>query len=287
MLFQLERSHNLKHIVYLFSDELCEIVGRNHPNYRNIAQKEYLKDSDVHDTLVMTDHPALGEDLWNRGFAVVGVEHSGIRFPQLPYVCYDVTELEEAYLEQIFCHMRLIPIPLFSTERLLIREICPMDVESLYELYRDRESVRFLDPLYEDPEEEREYIRNYIRNVYAIYGYGMWVMEEKQTGTVVGRIGLEQKELPAVMRRFCVANGFFSDKTLELGYMLGERYRHRGYAEEAARGVIRYAGERLEGPLLYAVTRAVNQPSCRLCERLGGRDIGMADENYRVYVISE
>ena len=76
MLFQLERSHNLKHIVYLFSDELCEIVGRNYPNYRNIAQKEYLKDSDVHDTLVMTDHPALGEDLWNRGFAVVGVEHS-------------------------------------------------------------------------------------------------------------------------------------------------------------------------------------------------------------------
>lgn len=285
-MYRRERSHHLKHIVYLFSDELVAMLQDRYPVYEYVRQKEYLKDSDVHDTIIMTDHQALAEDLLKRGFAVVGVEHSGRRMPGIPYICDDI-DLEEAYLEQIFCHMRMIPLPIFSTERLRVREIGPVDVDALYELYRDEETARYLDPLFEDPDAEREYTRNYISNVYAMYGFGMWIIEEAESGRIVGRIGLEQKELPGIMRKYCAENGYFSDKALELGYMLGREFWHRGYAVEAAEGVFRYAATELENPLIYAVTRPVNQASCSLCERLGGQNIGMADEQYRVYVLRE
>ena len=76
-------------------------------------------------------------------------------------------------------------------------------------------------------EEEKEFQRAYIAHMYRYFGYGMWLVFEKQTGQIIGRAGLEHREYNEVVE-------------LELGYLIGKKYQGKGYASEAISAVIDY-----------------------------------------------
>ena len=135
-----------------------------------------------------------------------------------------------------------------------IREITVEDVPKLYELYRDESITAFMEPLFADPQQEMIYTEEYIKNVYGFYGYGMWVIEKRDSGQVIGRAGLEYNE------------GFDG---LELGFMLGVPYQHRGYAYEACSAVLAYGIEELGQRRYCSYIHEKNLASIRLCERLG------------------
>ena len=43
-------------------------------------------------------------------------------------------------------------------------------------------------------EEEKEFQRAYIENMYRYFGYGLWLVFSKETGELIGRAGLEHRE---------------------------------------------------------------------------------------------
>lgn len=175
-------------------------------------------------------------------------------FPNGAYCVENLSDIDAEYLDRVYRRFKGIPWDIAETPRLKIREIKVEDVARLYELYSDERITQYMEPLFRDPGQETAYTREYIKNVYGFYGYGMWIIENKETGQVIGRAGLEYKE------------GFDG---LELGFMLGVDYQHKGYAYEACSAVLRYGISELGQNRYYALTDEQNAASVSLCRRLG------------------
>lgn len=89
---------------------------------------------------------------------------------------------------------------------------------------------------------------------WQLRGYGLFALEEKATGALVGRAGIFEPEgWP----------GF------ELGWMLRRQSWGKGYATEAARRVIRHAFTEMGREHLISLIREANARSIRVAERLG------------------
>ena len=77
-----------------------------------------------------------------------------------------------------------------ETARLKIRRIVPSDVDAMFAVYGDAESMRYVgdgQPL--TFERCEQWVRVTEKN-YAARGYGMFALEERATGEVVGFAGL-------------------------------------------------------------------------------------------------
>ncbi|MDE6219099.1 MAG: GNAT family N-acetyltransferase [Lachnospiraceae bacterium] len=175
-------------------------------------------------------------------------------FPTGSYCVENLSDIDARYLDRVYRRFHDIPWDIAETARLRIREITVEDVPQLYELYDDASITQYMEPLFADPEQERIYTREYIKNVYGFYGYGMWVLEDKERGQLIGRAGLEFKE------------GF---EGLELGFMLGVAYQHKGYAYEACTEILSYGVRELDQKTYCSFINEENKASIRLCERLG------------------
>ena len=96
---------------------------------------------------------------------------------------------------------------------------------------------------------------------WQLRGYGLFALEEKATGTLIGRTGIFEPEgWP----------GF------EVGWMLRRQSWGKGYATEAARRVLRYAFTDMDREHVISLIREANAPSIRVAERLGERLEGRA-----------
>lgn len=205
----------------------------------------------------ITDSPIQAADFARRNipYIVVLNEHNRAEaFPSGAYCVENAADIDDLYMDRVYRRFHGLPWDITETQRLKIREITVEDVPRLYELYRDERITRYMEPLFSEPEKELEYTKAYIEKVYPFYGYGMWVIVLKESGEVIGRVGFEYKE------------GF---EGLELGFMLGAAYQHRGYAYEACKAVLRYGMEALGEHCFCAFVNENNTASIRLCERLG------------------
>lgn len=183
-------------------------------------------------------------------------------------------EVDEAFLQHIFNRHHHIPCRIAETVRCVIREFDLADLDELIELY-DQPGITYrlaadgsrlpgyIEPLY-PPEEERVYQENYIRHMYRYFGYGMWLVIEKESGRLIGRIGLENRNYPEGMEQ-------------ELGYLIHPSWQRRGFAAEVCLAVIDYAKKHLECKKLNLLTEADNLASLALAERLGFVYVGDTD----------
>jgi len=91
---------------------------------------------------------------------------------------------------------------------------------------------------------------------WQLRGYGLWAVEDRATGDLIGRIGFFNPEgWP----------GF------ELGWVLGRRYWGRGYATEGARRALEHAFTEMGRDHVISLIRPDNYASIRVAERLGER----------------
>src|SRR5258708_35544647 len=112
-----------------------------------------------------------------------------------------------------------------ETERLLLRWLREDDFEQYARMCRDPEVMRFLGgPLITDIEVWRQ-MTSFVGH-WHFRGYGIWAVEEKSSGNLVGRIGfLNPIGWP----------GF------ELGWTLARESWGKGYATEGAQRAVAYA----------------------------------------------
>ncbi len=148
------------------------------------------------------------------------------------------------------------PGPLIETERLILRRWREDDVAPNTAMLSDPDSARFI------TSDGKPVVDAFVgwRNAaimaghWALHGFGMFVVEEKRTGSYVGRVG---PWFPAGWPDF------------EVGWGIAKEFRGKGYAVEAAAASIDWAFATFEIEQIVHVIRPENAASQKVAERLG------------------
>lgn len=197
-----------------------------------------------------------------------------IIMPSVPVIAYDNRKLEKQdlfkadllieelgsinlrLLSNIYLRFHKEPVVIAETDRLFIREMKLSDLDELYKLYEPASITRFLEPLYESRQEEEEFLKAYIKCMYGFYGYGMWALVDKNSNRLIGRAGLDNREVDGEIQ-------------IELGYMVGVPYQRQGYAYEAAVSILKFAVNELECEFVNCFVNKNNTASAGLLKKLG------------------
>ena len=142
------------------------------------------------------------------------------------------------------------------TERLVLRMLREDDFEQYAAMMADAEVMRYLGEGHPLSRADAWRQMAFVLGHWQLRGYGMWAVEEAETGRLAGRIGfLNPEGWP----------GF------ELGWTLGREFWGRGYATEGARRALAFGFEEMGREHVISLIRPGNAPSIRVAERLGER----------------
>lgn len=244
-----------------FVDEFEVILVENATELQSYCAKINYEDnaSEYHtDTLLIaaTDVTiAIGKE-----YGLATIAYMNPEIPNQTYLGVDMIvegfeEVDAKFLEKVWQRYHHLPWEIAKTPRCIIRELSLDDLGALFELYGDEEITKYTEGLY-PYEEEKEFQRAYINNMYRFYGYGMWLVFSRETGELIGRAGLEHREY----------NG---ETELELGYVIGTRFQRQGYAMEVCSRIIEVAKEVADFSRINCLIEAENEASIGLVEKLG------------------
>jgi RimJ/RimL family protein N-acetyltransferase len=142
-----------------------------------------------------------------------------------------------------------------ETARLRLRELTEADAAFALELLNDPDFLRHIgDKGVRTLDDALGYLRTGPMASYAAHGHGLWGVEARGTGELLGMSGLLKRDwLPAP----------------DLGYAFLPAARGRGVASEAARAVLDVARQRFAYTRVVAIVSPENVASIRLLEGVG------------------
>lgn len=145
---------------------------------------------------------------------------------------------------------------IIETARLILRTWEKEDAEAYFQINQDPKVIEFLrGPLSMD--QVNEFIPA-VNKHHEKHGYTLWAVELKQTGELMGFIGLnyidwESHFTPAV----------------EIAWRLGSQYWGKGYATEGAKASLEYGFKKCHLKEIVSFTAPVNVRSSRVMEKIG------------------
>jgi GMP synthase (glutamine-hydrolysing) len=160
---------------------------------------------------------------------------------------------------------------LFTTDRLLCRRWLQQDKPALLSVYGDLQTVRWVGDGSPLTDEEAEYWFAVTERNYQQRGYGMFTLESREDGKVVGFAGIVHPN---------------NQQEPEIKYALHRDYWAQGLGSELVAGLIVYARIKHGLSVLIATVDPDNQASRRILEKSGMQheDI-IDDENGRKTLI--
>lgn len=146
-----------------------------------------------------------------------------------------------------------------ETNRLILREILPTDVDGFFELDADPDVHRYLAGQPVQNKQQAVDAIQFIRQQYIDNGIGRWAVIDKKTNAFMGWAGLK------------LITEIINDHInfLDLGYRLIKKYWGQGIATEAAHASLKYAFETLQANEVYAHAHAENTGSNRVLTKVG------------------
>ncbi len=163
-------------------------------------------------------------------------------------------EVDVPFLQRVYERHAKIPWTILETKRCMVQELELDDLPELFAMYAEPGMTDYMEGLSEY-RDEREKQQAYITNQYGFYGYGLWLVFEKDTGRLIGRAGIEHREA--------------LDDLPELAYAIRTSEQGKGFAEEVCRAILDYAKQELEMTELYCCIHEENCPSHKLAGKLG------------------
>ena len=145
-------------------------------------------------------------------------------------------------------------IPVIKTPRLILRAFTLDDFEAYATMSADPEFMRYIGDGKPASREDAWRHIAYILGHWTLLGYGLWALEERESGAMIGRIGLINPE------------GW---PGLEVGWALARSHWGKGYATEGAKAAVDWAFEHLETDELISLIDPENIKSARVAERIG------------------
>lgn len=169
------------------------------------------------------------------------------------YAIESFASIDVRYLERVCRRYAGKPWDILQTKRCMVREMTVEDVDAFFEIYKEPSITAYMEGLYPTKQQEVEYIRQYIKNVYEFFEYGLWTVLDKQTGQIIGRAGISWRE---------------ETEMAELGYVFAKSYQRQGYAFEVCSAILQYAYEELGIEQMAAYIIEENVASKSLCKKL-------------------
>ena len=149
-----------------------------------------------------------------------------------------------------------------ETERLHLRMFRADDLTAYTEIFSDLEVMRFLGDGKPISREEAWRHLAIILGTWRLRGYGIWAVEEKESGLLLGRVGFIHPE------------GW---PGLELAWSLGRPFWGKGYATEAARACLDYGFREAGMEHVISLVHPDNHRSRAVAQRLGEVKEGTTD----------
>ena len=145
-------------------------------------------------------------------------------------------------------------MPLLDTDRLRLRMFREDDLTTYLKIFSHPEVCRYLGD--GNPIDRLEAWRQVaaILGHWQLRSYGLWAVEEKSTGTLIGRIGFIHPE------------GW---PGLELGWSLAADQWGKGFATEAANACLNYGFSEFGFEHVISLIRPENLRSIAVAERIG------------------
>ncbi len=140
--------------------------------------------------------------------------------------------------------------PVLETGRLWLRPLSLADADEFFQLHRDPEVTRFIDPLTREQAVARLTVNE---GEWDRRGHGMFAVLQKPGARFLGRCGLKYWEQ-------------FDE--VEIGWVLRRDAWGHGYATEAASAVLQWGFESLVDDYFTAMIRAENDRSIAVARRL-------------------
>jgi ribosomal-protein-alanine N-acetyltransferase len=143
---------------------------------------------------------------------------------------------------------------ILQTPRVALREFELADAEALAKVLSDPETMRFFPTSFDQKAIEEWIVRN--RRRYEVQGHGLWAMQLKSTGEMIGDCGIAVQDVEG-------------EQLLEVGYHLRRDMWGQGFATEAARACRDYGFRKMQAEFMISLVRPENVASCRVAERCG------------------
>ena len=145
---------------------------------------------------------------------------------------------------------------IIETDRLFLRKLVQTDFTDLCEMLQDTDVMYAWEHAFSDAQAQ-EWLNRQLER-YEKRGVGYWAAIEKESGKMVGQIGLTWSEIDSV-------------KVLEPGYILKKAYWHKGFALEGAKACVDYAFNEMGIRKIYISIRPENIASLKVAEKLGAK----------------
>lgn len=146
-----------------------------------------------------------------------------------------------------------------ETERLILREFRPNDLEDFYEMDSKPEVHIYLgNKPATSIDQSKEMIAN-IRQQYTDNGIGRWAVIEKESGDFIGWSGLK------FIKEYENNHINFYD----VGYRLHPKYWGKGYATESTKAALVYGFNELKLSDIYGIANIDNKASRNALEKCG------------------
>lgn len=142
-----------------------------------------------------------------------------------------------------------------ETERLILRRLTTADGQFILTLLNEPSFLRYIgDKKVRTLEDAAQYIVNGPVASYERHGFGLGMVELRESHTPIGMCGLlKRDELPDP----------------DIGFAFLPDFWNRGFAFEAAAAVLEDAHERLGLERILAITTPDNESSIKLLQKLG------------------
>jgi RimJ/RimL family protein N-acetyltransferase len=163
-----------------------------------------------------------------------------------------------------------------ETARLRVRWLNADDAAFILELVNEPSWIRYIgDKGVKTPQDAGRYIEDGPVAMYKREGFGLYMVELKDSGEPIGICGLIKRE---------------ALKDVDLGFAFLPGFWRRGYAFESAAAVMRYASSVLGLRRIVAILSPDNHRSSGLLEKLGFSFEGTVrlkpkDEELKLYAI--
>jgi RimJ/RimL family protein N-acetyltransferase len=147
-----------------------------------------------------------------------------------------------------------MPIPTLTSERLILRGFEARDEAPYLAMMSDPEVTQFLSdgkPI--SPFDCWRHMAMFIGH-WELRGFGIWAVEERSTGTLLGRIGCYDP---------------YGWPAFEVGYTLGRHAWGRGFAREGVGLSLAYARDVLQRDEIISIIRPANAASIRVAQSFG------------------
>jgi RimJ/RimL family protein N-acetyltransferase len=155
-----------------------------------------------------------------------------------------------------------------NTKRLMLREIIQEDFQGVHDYASDPETVKYM-PFGPNTEEEtREFIQRNLKRQQedprTEYGFGIILKEEDR---FIGACGIHG----------------VTEIQASIGYILNRRFWGKGYATEAAKGLVDFLFRELGVHRVFATCDPDNHASIRVLEKVGMSLEGRLRENVIIH----